>query len=207
MAPNTATGTRPSARRARRGFTIIELLIVMTLIIILASVGMTQYRNSVTRAEEAVLKENLFRMRDAMDQFYADKNKWPADLAELVSEGYIREVPDRPDDQVEGHLADETAPSRMPNNPGISRRHQQRAQRLGSHGARRHAIRGVELDAESDEVEQFDVAVRVDKGPGACARWPFRLYAATDGRHGSTRRLSLSSPMLPVASVAVAVTV
>jgi general secretion pathway protein G len=75
------------------GFTIIELLIVMTLIIILASLGMTQYRNSVTRAEEATLKENLFRMRDAMDQFYADKNKWPADLAELVSEGYIREVP------------------------------------------------------------------------------------------------------------------
>jgi general secretion pathway protein G len=90
MAPNTATGTR---RASARGFTIIELLIVMTLIIILASIGMTQYRSSVTRAQEAALKENLFRMRDAMDQFYADKNKWPADLAELVSEGYIREVP------------------------------------------------------------------------------------------------------------------
>ncbi|HWI19987.1 MAG TPA: type II secretion system protein [Vicinamibacterales bacterium] len=78
------------------GFTMIELLIVMTLVIVLASVGMTQYRSSVTRAEEAVLKENLFRLRDAMDQFYADKNKWPADLAELVSEGYIREVPTDP---------------------------------------------------------------------------------------------------------------
>jgi general secretion pathway protein G len=75
---------------------MIELLIVMTLVIILATVGMTQYRNSVTRAQEAVLKENLFRLRDAMDQFYADKNKWPADLAELVSEGYIREVPTDP---------------------------------------------------------------------------------------------------------------
>jgi general secretion pathway protein G len=93
MAPNTATGTRLARLRPGRGFTIIELLIVMTLIIILASVAMTQYRNSVTRAEEATLKENLFRMRDAMDQFYADKTKWPADLAELVSEGYIREVP------------------------------------------------------------------------------------------------------------------
>ena len=90
MAPDTATGTD----RSGGGFTIIELLIVMTLIIILASVGMTQYRNSVTRAEEAVLKENLFRMRDAMDQFYADKNKWPADLSELVSAGYIREIPE-----------------------------------------------------------------------------------------------------------------
>ena len=95
----------------------------MTLIIILASVGMTQYRNSVTRAEEAVLKENLFRMRDAMDQFYADKNKWPADLAELVSEGYIREVPDRPDHQVEGHLADDArrSPIRtIPRQPAAS---------------------------------------------------------------------------------------
>lgn len=85
-----------SLQRSRAGFTIIELLIVMTLVIILASIGMTQYRTSVTRAEEAALKENLFRIRDAMDQYYADKNKWPADLAELVSAGYIREVPTDP---------------------------------------------------------------------------------------------------------------
>ncbi len=93
MARNTATGTR---LRAAAGFTMIELLIVMSLVVILASIGMVQYRNSVTRAEEAALKENLFRMRDALDQFYADKNKWPADLSELVSEGYIREVPTDP---------------------------------------------------------------------------------------------------------------
>jgi general secretion pathway protein G len=79
-----------------RGFTMIEMLVVMTLVVILASISMVQYRNTVTRAEEAALKENLFRLRDAMDQFYADKNKWPADLAELVSEGYIREVPTDP---------------------------------------------------------------------------------------------------------------
>ncbi len=93
MARTTATGTR---LRAAAGFTMIELLIVMSLVVILASIGMVQYRNSVTRAEEAALKENLFRMRDALDQFYADKNKWPADLSELVSEGYIREVPTDP---------------------------------------------------------------------------------------------------------------
>ena len=75
---------------------MIELLVVMTLVIILASMAMVQYRNSTTRAAEAVLKEDLFRMRDAMDQFYADKNKWPSDLAELVSEGYLREVPEDP---------------------------------------------------------------------------------------------------------------
>ena len=80
--------------RNARGFTMIELLIVLTLVVILASMGMVQYRNSVTSAKEAVLKENLFRMRDAMDQFYADKQKWPSDLSELVSEGYIREIPD-----------------------------------------------------------------------------------------------------------------
>ena len=95
MVRNTAIGIR--LRRAGmigdRGFTMIELLILMALVVILASVGMTQYKNSVTRAEEATLKENLFRLRDAMDQYYADKNKWPADLADLVSSGYIREVP------------------------------------------------------------------------------------------------------------------
>ena len=73
---------------------MIELLIVITIIIVLASLGMVGYRYSVTRAEEATLMEDLFRMRDAMDQFYADKNKWPSDLAELSSAGYIREIPE-----------------------------------------------------------------------------------------------------------------
>ena len=85
---------KPGSKWARAyGFTLIEVLVVLTLIVVLASMGMTQYRNSVTRAEEAVLKENLFRMNDAIDQYYADKNKWPAGLAELTSEGYIREIP------------------------------------------------------------------------------------------------------------------
>ncbi len=78
---------------ARHGFTLIELMIVMSLIVILAGVGLTVYGNSVTRAKEAVLKEDLFRMRDAIDQYYADKNKYPASLEELVSEKYLRAVP------------------------------------------------------------------------------------------------------------------
>ncbi|MDP2317824.1 MAG: type II secretion system protein [Acidobacteriota bacterium] len=86
--------TLTSHRRSpASGFTMIEVLVVLTLIVILASMGMSQYRNSVTRAEEAVLKENLFRMNDAIDQYYADKNKWPSDLSELASEGYLREIP------------------------------------------------------------------------------------------------------------------
>jgi general secretion pathway protein G len=79
-----------------RGFTLIEVLIVVTLLVILASIGMPQYRNSVLRAREAVLREDLWRMRDAIDQYYADKNKWPQSLQDLVSDGYLREIPKDP---------------------------------------------------------------------------------------------------------------
>jgi len=83
-------------RPTRNGFTLIEVLIVLTLIVVLASVGLASYTNSVQRAREAVLKEDLFRMNDAIDQFYADKNKYPQSLQDLVSEGYMREVPKDP---------------------------------------------------------------------------------------------------------------
>ena len=76
-----------------RGFTLIELLIVVSLIMILASIGLAGYRNSVTSAKEAVLKEDLFRMRDAIDQYYADKSEYPAGLDDLVSSRYLREIP------------------------------------------------------------------------------------------------------------------
>jgi general secretion pathway protein G len=72
------------------------VLIVITLVIVLASVGMPVYQNSVRRSREAVLKEDLFRMRDAIDQYYADKNKYPQSLQDLVSEGYLREIPKDP---------------------------------------------------------------------------------------------------------------
>jgi general secretion pathway protein G len=82
--------------RSRRGFTLIEVLVVMSIIIILSTVAMTQYQNSVTRSKEAVLREDLFRLRDAIDQFYADKNEYPATLEDLAGGGYIRAVPDDP---------------------------------------------------------------------------------------------------------------
>jgi general secretion pathway protein G len=82
--------------RTSRGFTLIEVLIVVTLIVVLASIGMPTYQNSVRRSREAVLKEDLFRMRDAIDQYYADKNKYPSTLQDLVSEGYLREIPKDP---------------------------------------------------------------------------------------------------------------
>ena len=84
----------PSARHRRgAGFTLIELMIVMSLIVILASIGLTVYTNSVIRAKESVLKEDLFRMRDAIDQYYADKGKYPVTLDSLVSEKYLRSIP------------------------------------------------------------------------------------------------------------------
>jgi len=75
---------------------MIELLVVVSLIVILATMGMTQYRQSVIHAREATLKEDLFRMRDAIDQYYADKGKYPATLDALVSDGYVRKLPDDP---------------------------------------------------------------------------------------------------------------
>ena len=83
-------------RQLDRGFTMIELLVVVSLIVILATMGLTQYRASVVHAREATLKEDLFRMRDAIDQYYADKGKYPATLDALVSDGYVRKLPEDP---------------------------------------------------------------------------------------------------------------
>lgn len=83
-------------RKSESGFTLIEVLVVVTLVVILASMGMVQYQHSVQRSREAVLKEDLFRMREAIDQYYADKGTYPTGLQDLVSGGYIREVPEDP---------------------------------------------------------------------------------------------------------------
>ncbi len=81
-------------RRTRAdGFTLIELMIVMAIIVILAGMATALYVNSIQRSKEAVLKSDLFRMRDAIDQYYADKNKYPPSLEALVSEKYLRAVP------------------------------------------------------------------------------------------------------------------
>jgi general secretion pathway protein G len=82
--------------RRQNGFTLIELLIVIALITILATMGVVQYRNSINSTKEAVLSTDLFRMRDAIDQYYADKNKYPASLEALVSDGYMRKIPEDP---------------------------------------------------------------------------------------------------------------
>jgi general secretion pathway protein G len=75
---------------------MIELLVVMSLLVVLASVGLAQYKTSVVHSREAVLKEDLFRMRDAIDQYYADKGQYPGAVDALVTDGYLRRVPDDP---------------------------------------------------------------------------------------------------------------
>ncbi len=85
---------RASTRSA--GFTLIELLVVITLIMIIAGISLVQYRNGLTHTKEAVLREDLFRMREAIDQYYADKGQYPSDLQALVSDNYLRTVPKDP---------------------------------------------------------------------------------------------------------------
>jgi general secretion pathway protein G len=72
------------------------LLVVLSLISILAAMGMVQHRNSVQHAREATLKTDLFHMRDAIDQYFADKGKYPSSLDALVADNYLRKIPEDP---------------------------------------------------------------------------------------------------------------
>lgn len=83
-------------RRRDDGWTLVELLVVISLIMILASMALVQYRNSIVSAKEATLRSQLFIMRDAIDQYYADKGKYPDSIQSLVSESYLRDVPRDP---------------------------------------------------------------------------------------------------------------
>ncbi len=88
--------TAKSGNRREGGFTLIELLVVASILVVLAGIGLVQYKNAVTRSRESVLKTDLFNLRDAIDQYYADKGMYPSTLDDLVSAGYIRRVPDDP---------------------------------------------------------------------------------------------------------------
>jgi general secretion pathway protein G len=87
---------KTTGERSEHGFTLIELVVVAGILIVLAGIGLVQYKNGKTRASEAVLKTDLFNLRDAIDQYYADKGMYPGTLDELVSSGYLRKVPDDP---------------------------------------------------------------------------------------------------------------
>lgn len=78
---------------SERGYTLIELLIVLAIVSLLVSIVLPQYRYAQQKAREAVLRENLTRMREVLDQYYSDKQKYPESLEALVSEGYFRRLP------------------------------------------------------------------------------------------------------------------
>src|SRR5512135_3247830 len=77
----------------QRGFTLLELLTVMTILAILATVGLAGYRHKTKVAREAVLKENIFQINHALEEYRADRGKYPSSLAALREYGYLREIP------------------------------------------------------------------------------------------------------------------
>ena len=93
------TGRRPGHGvfgGSARGFSFIEMVMVVTLIGILAGIALPQFRVSVQLAREAVLREDLFQFRDVIDQYHADKGHYPESLEALVADGYLRKIPTDP---------------------------------------------------------------------------------------------------------------
>jgi general secretion pathway protein G len=78
------------------GFTLVELMIVMVVIMILAAVAVPSYTSAIRSAREAVLREDLYVLRNAIDYYTADKQKPPQSLDDLIQEGYLREIPEDP---------------------------------------------------------------------------------------------------------------
>jgi general secretion pathway protein G len=92
----TPSGSAGLRTRLRGGFTLIEMMIVMAIIVILIAVAVPFYQKAIIRAKESVLHNNLFAMRSAIDEYTYDKQKAPPSLQDLVSDGYLRDVPKDP---------------------------------------------------------------------------------------------------------------
>jgi general secretion pathway protein G len=75
------------------GFTMIELMVAMAIVAVMLTVAAPRYFSNIDKTKEAVLREDLYILRDAIDKFYADKNKYPEQLADLVTEKYLRSIP------------------------------------------------------------------------------------------------------------------
>ena len=117
-------------RRDERGFTLLELIIVIAMIGILATIAMPALANMPTRAKEAVLKTNLHTMRESLDMFYGDKGRYPGSLDELVESKYLRTVPIDPftksaetwvltfEEEGEGEEEEEPGPPPIPGEEG-----------------------------------------------------------------------------------------
>jgi general secretion pathway protein G len=89
----TPRASRLSPPATQRAFTLVELLVVMSIIALLMSIAVPRYFHSTDKAREAVLKENLLQVRDAIDKFYGDRGRYPDTLDDLVTRKYLRRVP------------------------------------------------------------------------------------------------------------------
>jgi len=120
-----AAASNPTPRRDAReaGFTLIELMTVIAIVAILGAIALPQYRQAIIQAKESALKEDLARFRDVIDQYQADKGKYPESLQKLVDDGYLRVIPRDPITQgtdwvTESEKIDAENPG--VDNPGIS---------------------------------------------------------------------------------------
>ena len=91
-----ASPRRPPRAGGAKGFTLLELIVVITIMGVLVSIALPNYRNSVLQAKEAVLRENLYRLRDLIDQYQSDRGAYPETLEALVASGYLRAIPPDP---------------------------------------------------------------------------------------------------------------
>lgn len=94
--PGKCSAGKRELRCGERGFTLLELMIVISIIMILMAIAVPIYTNSVKRSQEAVLRQDLFTLRQVIDQYTLDKQKAPQGLDDLKQAGYIREVPKDP---------------------------------------------------------------------------------------------------------------
>jgi general secretion pathway protein G len=109
-------------KRAERGFTLIELMIVMAIISVLLAIALPIYQKSIVRAKESVLRNNLFTLRTMIDEYTIDKQKAPESLEDLVSEGYLRQIPQDPitgSDQTWKVIMEDTPVGGSTNPPGV----------------------------------------------------------------------------------------
>ena len=113
--------TTPGEERGRSGFTLIELITVVALVAILAAIALPNYRVAIIQSKEAVLRENLYRMRDLIDQYYVDKGQYPPSLETLVEERYLRKLPEDPFTRAADWtpVSAEPDPDRSAEQPGV----------------------------------------------------------------------------------------